>query len=153
MSRHNLTDARVKALPVVPGRRTDHYDALLPGLLVRISGKTGHKAFMLRTRVPGAKHATRLTIGDARAITVEQARETAREWLVLIRKGVDPLQEARRRDEEIQQAKELERIEREGRFALVAEDYLKRKGAGQRRANSVQRMVRNQLIRSRCRVC
>ncbi|MGH7088247.1 MAG: tyrosine-type recombinase/integrase [Stellaceae bacterium] len=84
--------------------RADYADALVPGLALRVSA-SGHRAFVLVARYPShPKHPTRRALGDHGEITLEEAREKARAWIALIRKGVDPkIEEARRRAAEQRQ--------------------------------------------------
>ena len=101
--RHNLTDRFVLSRkPAKPGERDDYADALVPGLLLRVTDR-GHRSFVLRTRYPShPKNPTRRALGEYGELTLDQAREKAREWLALIRKGVDPkIEEERVRDENV----------------------------------------------------
>jgi integrase len=87
-----LTEKRVADLK--PGAKDDfQWDGVLPGFGVRVK-RSGAKSFVLwyRTR---ANVKRLFTIGPASAYRVEQAREEAREWLVKIKKGADPVQERR----------------------------------------------------------
>lgn len=140
MTRVNLTEARIKAL--ADGR--DLRDAVVPSLIVRSGAK--RKVYALHTRFPGAPNPTRRVIAEVGAVTLDGARDTARRWLELIRQGVDPQQEAHRRAEEVRRAVELQHSKQQSLFAAVAEDYLRRKVAGQRQARAVGRIVRNVLI-------
>ena len=144
--RVNLTDRRIKALLPDPAgkRRPELRDAVVPGLIVRVAAR--RKTFMLHARFPGSKHPTRRAIGEYGTVSIDDARSTARLWLEMIRKGIDPAVEVRRRADEARRAREQQRIQQEGQFARVAEDYLRRKVAGQRRARAIERIVRNELI-------
>jgi integrase len=146
--RVNLTDRRIAALTADPEgrRRPELRDAVVPGLIVRTAAR--RKVFALHARFPGAQHPTRRVLGEVGTVTLDAARDTAREWLVQIRKGVDPAAEARRREDDERKRREVERVQQEGLFARVAEDYLKRRVAGQRRAREAQRIVRNVLVAS-----
>jgi integrase len=125
-------------------RRPELRDAMVPGLIVRIAAR--RKVFALHARFPGAKHPTRRMLGEVGTVTLDAARDTAREWLTQIRKGIDPVAEARRRADDERRAREAERVQDECRFERVAEDYLRRKVAGQRRAREAERIVRNVLV-------
>lgn len=144
--RVNLTDRRIAALKPDPAgkRRPELRDAVVPGLIVRMAAK--RKVFALHARFPGAKHPTRRVIGLVGAVTIDDARDLARSWLQLIRKGEDPQVQARRRADEVRRASEQQHQQQQGLFARVAEDYLKRKVAGFRRARSVERIVINVLV-------
>ena len=93
----SLTQKRVAALAPDPAGKKDafEYDDAVPGFGVRAK-PSGAKSFILwyRTRA-GEKRL--YTIGSAAAYRVEQAREEAREWLVRIKRGSDPVQERRER--------------------------------------------------------
>jgi integrase len=144
--RINLTDRRIAALTADPEgrRRPELRDAVVPGLIVRTAAR--RKVFALHARFPGAKHPTRRVLGEVGTVTLDAARDTAREWLAQIRKGIDPAAEARRREDDERKRREAARLQREGLFAAVAEDYLRRRVAGQRRAREAERIVRNVLV-------
>jgi hypothetical protein len=138
MSRVNLTEARIKALKPAASLR----DAVVPSLIVR-AGTGTKRVYALHTRFPGFKHPTRRVIAEVGAVTLDSARNTARDWLELIRQGKDPQQEAHRRADAVHRAVELQRAQQQSLFAQVCDDCLKRKVAGQRRARAVERIVRN----------
>jgi len=79
-------------------------------------------------------------------MSIEQARALARDWHVLIARGTDPAAEARRRQDEERKRREAEWLQQEGLFRNVADDYLIRRVAGQRRAREAERIVRNVLV-------
>jgi integrase len=138
--RVRLTEARIKALPPArKGKRYDCRDEVVTGLLVRVTD-TGAKSYMFAARFPGARHKgpARRRINAVGAITVEQARATARTWAEQITRGVDPKAEERKREA-------AARLAQEGRFPLVAEEYLARR-ANRRRNADVARAVRNVLV-------
>jgi Arm DNA-binding domain len=120
--RRNLTDRKVKSLrrDLNLEDKLGHYDtwdALTPGLGIRTS-KTGRRTFVLMARYPGSRNPTRRALGVYGELTLEQAREKARRWLELIRKGIDP---AAAEEEARQAALRLQA----NIFAAVAEDYLR----------------------------
>jgi integrase len=123
MSRVSLTDTRIRALkPAQADQRYEVLDAIVPGLIVRVTD-TGKRTLMLKTRFPGSRHPTRRAIGEYGAITLDAARQKARAWHELIRRGVDPA------DEEARLLREQERT-RVNTFAKVAEDYIARQVVG-----------------------
>jgi integrase len=144
--RVNLTERRIAALAPDPEgrRRPELRDAMVPGLIVRIAAR--RKVFALHARFPGAKHPTRRVLGEVGTVTLDAPRDTAREWLAQVRKGIDPAAEARRRQDEERRARAAARVADECRFERVADDYLKRKVKGQRRAREAERIVRNVLV-------
>src|SRR5262245_17933491 len=100
MARVNLTAARIAALQPDPtGRqRRELRDSAVPGLVVRAAAH--RKVYAVHTRFPGARAPTRRVIGEVGTLTLEQARDVARDWLQQVRRGIDPAAEARRRSDD-----------------------------------------------------
>ncbi len=73
--------------------RDVRWDDLLPGFGVRVY-PSGKKAFVLSYRVSGRKRM--FTIGRYGVYTLKRAEDEAREYLVSISKGIDPLEEKER---------------------------------------------------------
>src|SRR5215471_1598206 len=88
-TRQNLTDRFITACkPAARGARDDWPDAIVPGLVLRVTDR-GHKSFVLRGRFPlNPKNPTRRALGDYGAISLAEARDKARSWLALIDKGI-----------------------------------------------------------------
>lgn len=136
MFRRNLTDRKVKSLKrdASLGDKLGHYDTWdteVSGFGVRVS-KTGRRTFVLMARYPGSQNPTRRALGSYGELTLQQAREKARNWLELIRKGKDPAiaeEEARQAELRLQA----------NTFASVAEDYLRLQVIGPDPANPRQR--------------
>lgn len=105
--------------------------------------ETGKRTFMLQTRYPGSQQPTRRSLGEYGAISLDDARQKARNWLELIRKGIDPaVAEAEARQAALSNT-----------FAAVAEDYLRLRVIGpdparprQRRAAEVAREFRRLFV-------
>lgn len=114
MPRQNLTDRAIKAAKPAASAR-DISDALVPGLAVRVL-PSGAKSFVLVARFPGSSNPTRRSIGPYPVVSLQDARDKAREWIALIQRGIDPANEVRR--------------EREETVATVIEDYIARKVVG-----------------------
>src|SRR5262249_39682156 len=96
MAKRTLNDRIIRALkPAKPGKRVEIFDSLVPGLSVRTTD-AGVKSFTLATRYPGHKHPARRTIGRYGEGSLEQASNTAREWLPLVARGIDPAVEIER---------------------------------------------------------
>jgi hypothetical protein len=115
VARKRLTDRTLKALPKAdPGSRYDLMDTDVPGLGVRVNDK-GLKTFVLLTRYPGSPNPTRRALGEYGAMSLEAARQKARHWQELIRRGVDP------KDEE-ERVRRSENERRENSFAKVVAD-------------------------------
>lgn len=145
-TRVNLTDARIRALTQNSARkrRPELRDALVPGLIV-VAHKT-RKSFALHSRFPGSSNPTRRNIGEVGALSIDQARQIARDWIELVRRGIDPAVEKAAREAEQRKAREAEELRDERRFQVVAETYLARKVSKQRQRDAVERVVRNVLI-------
>ena len=74
--KRKLNDESIDAL--VPKRkRYLVYDSIVPGLAVRVSPK-GKKTYVMVGRFNGNKHPTRRSLGVVGRITVERARDKAR---------------------------------------------------------------------------
>jgi integrase len=111
-------------------------DVVVPGLRLRVSPK-GLRRFVMVTHYPGQKHAARRAL---RAVDLKEAREEALEWRRLVRQGVDPYEEARRRERE-------ELRKRTNTFASVAEAYIADcHRRGHRTAAVTEREIRRELI-------
>jgi integrase len=110
-----LTDRKLKSLKPAK-ERYEIRDSVVPGLSVRV-GARGRVTFVLNTRFGGSPNPARRTIGVYGAISLEQARARARDWLELIRKGIDPrVAEERARQAELRKQGET--------FGQVAEAYI-----------------------------
>ena len=85
MAKRNLTDRTLKALkPAAAGKLYDVMDTVVPGFGVRVSD-SGRRTFMLVARYPGSSNPARRSIGAYGAITLADARQTAQDWLKLIK--------------------------------------------------------------------
>ncbi|HEY4981611.1 MAG TPA: integrase family protein [Pseudolabrys sp.] len=148
----NIADRTLKALPPAKrGERYEVWDTRLPGFGVRVGddvdkarpGKAGRIAFILYTRFPGHAHPARRTLGQYGAITLEQARAKAGDWLAMIRKGIDPAVA----EEKARQAALLQAVQvQERSFAAVAEDFIAQKLPGERKGKEVARDIRNVFL-------
>jgi Arm domain-containing DNA-binding protein len=136
-----LTDRKLRALekkPAEAGKTYDVADGVVPGLQVRVM-PSGTRTFVLTTRYPGSDNPTRRSLGTYGELTLEQARDKAREWLLLIKRGVDPAhEEERRRQDALRQQKNS--------FRAVAEEYIKRHVSKTRKAVVVERELRREFI-------
>jgi integrase len=118
LAKKPLTDRAIAALkPALLGKRRLVWDAVVPGLGVRVTDR-GVRTFVLVKRFPGNRHPAIRSLGTVGAISLADARDTARQWLDQIRKGVDP------------QAREA--VRRQETFAAIAFGYLARKAAALR---------------------
>jgi integrase len=146
MPKENLTDRRLKTMKAAQeGERYEISDGIMPGLAVRVTDK-GKKTFVLVARFPGSKNPTRRALGEYGAITLDDARQKARDWHDLIHKGIDP-----KLHEEEQKAREG--LRRENTFGVVVEEYLRLAVIGpdetkplQRRGLAVARELRDEFV-------
>ena len=101
----------------------------------------GHKSFVLVARYPShPENPTRRALGDYGAITLEQARWKAREWLQLIQKGIDPkIEDARQRA-----ATQRRQV---NSFAMVAGEFLERHAAGLKKSAEAKRIIEGEFVR------
>ena len=139
MPRKTLTDRTLKSLKPAPqGKHYDRWDAVVPGLGVRVSD-TGTKTFVLMKRYGGSANPTRRRLGIYGGITLDEARAKARLWQSLLDRGIDPrAEEKRQRDAELRK--------QENSFAAVAEQFIKRHVAKTRKAAVVERELRREFI-------
>jgi integrase len=110
MAKHtkcNITDRLLKSLKPAADRY-DVMDTAVPGFGVRVSG--GRKTFVLLTRYPRSNNPTRRALGEYGVMSLEEARDKAREWRKLIKKNIDPHDVAER--------------QRKTTFASVADDFI-----------------------------
>jgi integrase len=110
-----LTDRAIKAAKP-KARAYDMHDAVVPGLLMEVR-PSGLKRLALLKRFPGSRNPTRRLIGSYGAITLEQARTTARRWLQLVQAGIDPATE-------VERTRQAEARKRRDTFATVVERYI-----------------------------
>jgi integrase len=141
MARQNLTDRFINSRKnASPGKRDDYPDAIVPGLALRVTDR-GHKSFVLLTRYPSNPvHPTRRALGDVGAITLEQARQKARGWLELIRRGIDP------RIEEARQRADAQRRQSNS-FAAVAREFLERHASGLKKSAEAKRIIETEFVK------
>jgi integrase len=134
----NLTDRAIKSFKP-KATAYDEKDKQVPGLHVRVL-PSGQKTFVLLARYPGPNpHPTRRALGSYGELTLEAAREKARQWRVLIKRGKDPAAEERRQ--------RTEQEEREGNtFAAIADAYFREVLPNQRRGAHVKRDITKVFI-------
>jgi integrase len=145
MTKRRLTDRTIKSLKPATENAApmDVMDSITPGFGVRVMGKPEHpvRTFILRTRFPGNTNPVRVRLGsydETDKMSLEGAREKARDWLALIRKGRDPrIEEARQRQAELRKQATL--------FGAVAEDFVAEKLPSERRGADVEREIRKEF--------
>jgi integrase len=146
MPKKTLNDRTLRALKPAPAGETyDLLDTLVPGFGVRVS-ETGRRTFILVARFPGRTNPTRRALGEYGALTLAAAREKARDWLEMLRKGIDP-----REDQERQRVAEQRR--RGNSFRVVAEEFIQLALIGpdpekpkQRKGYETKRDIENEFI-------
>jgi len=139
MARRTLTNRLIKALkPARPGKRVEVFDGIVPGLSVRVTD-AGVKSFTLATRYPGHEHPARRTIGRYGEVSLEQARNTAREWLQLVARGIDPAVE-------IERQRLAEQRKHAASFAAVVEDFTRDKLSRERKGAEVARDLQREFV-------
>ena len=130
--RKTLTDRAVNAA------KSDIYDELVTGFMLRVRD-SGVKSFALFTRYPGERNASRRTIGRVGVISLADARQTAKDWLTLIKQGKDPSHELQRvRDDNARKRKDT--------IAALFETYRADKLDGLRSARLIEQMFRDILL-------
>jgi integrase len=141
--RKRLTARTVQTLkPAAPGSKRDGrrfvMDADVAGLGVKVT-ETGSRSYVLIKRFPGFKHPAPRQLGSCDALTLEEARHKARDWLKLIARGIDPAE----RERELADAAARKRA---NSFAAVFEDFLREKLAGERQGGNAARSMRTEFL-------
>jgi integrase len=113
LAKKPLTDRAIAAVkPAPPGKRRFLWDAIVPGLALRVTDR-GVRTFVLVTRYPGSRNPAPRSLGAVGKVSLAQARDKARQWFKMIAAGVDP------------GIREIER--RQETFTAIADGYLTRK--------------------------
>jgi integrase len=109
-------EARVVANAKAPkSGRLELWDSLLPGFGLRVTDKNARTYFVMY-RAPEERKQRRLKIGDAKIMSLGEAREAARDALRKVAHGVDPAEERRL----------SAKVSNVGTTCAVATDYLER---------------------------
>jgi integrase len=139
MAKQSLTDRGIKALkPARAGETYDVWDALVPGLGLRVSDR-GRRTFVLIARFGGRKNPTRRALGVYNALTLEAARIKAREWIELLQRGVDPA-------DVLSKARIAEQQKRANSFSAVAEDFIAQKLTRERKGKEITQDIRRTFV-------
>lgn len=132
-----MTDPGIKKLRKAPrGKRIEKFDAIAPGLSLRITDK-GAKSWSVYYRLAG-KH-QRLTIGSWPMVGVAEAREQAGEIKDQAKAGVDPKMARARSAAEAQVATSKT-------FESIAESYIKRECSKLKRGQEYEAAIRRELV-------
>ncbi len=141
--RENLTNTRLKTLRP-KAKPFDVMDRNQPGFGIRIAGTADRpvKSWILVKRFSGADNPARRVFGTYPEMGLEEAREKAREWSALVKKGIDPAtEEKRQRRAEI----ERERQRQSFSFKSAFEAYLQRKASKLKSGPDIEREMRREL--------
>jgi integrase len=115
------------------------------GFGVRVSSN-GRKTFVLRGRYPGpnaSAHYSWRALGEYPALSLEQAREKAGAWLLLVKQGKDPaVVEEQARLAEIRKQRDAA----DNTFGAVAEKWFELKLKSERKGRQVEVGVRSNLF-------
>src|ERR1700730_10894912 len=136
-----LTARKLQALkrkPPKPGTTRDVDDGEVPGLKARVM-PSGERSFVLVGRFPGSQNPTRRSLGMYGELTLSEARDKARKWRELLKRGIDP------RDQEERDRRQEQR-KRANTFAAVAEDFITDKLPSERKGREVERDIRREFI-------
>jgi integrase len=118
LAKKPLTDRAIAHVtPAPPGKRRLLWDAIVPGLALRVTDR-GKRSFVLVTRYPSSRNPAPRSLGTVGKITLGQARDKAKEWFKLIAAGIDP------------GIREIE--QRQETFQAIASGYLIRKAKDHR---------------------
>ena len=135
-----LTDRTLKALK--PAEKPyEVMDAIVRGFGARIM-PSGVKSFILLRRYPGSKQPARRALGAYGEMSLAEAREKAREWNALVKKGIDPaIEEGRRRRAAIEAEKQRQAFT----FKNAFEAYLRRKASKLKSGPDIEREMRREF--------
>ena len=134
-----LTDRKLKSLkPAKDGRPYDVKDTEARGLRVRVlpTGKT----FVLLARFPGSNNPTRRALGHYGVLSLEEARDKAREWHKLLKRGIDPAAEEERN-------RAAEARKQATSFVSVAEEFIADRLGNQRKGREVARDLHKVFVK------
>ena len=147
MIRKELTDKYIKGLKTEPGKRYQIHDVVVPPLAVRIT-ENGVKSYILVKRYPGAKQPARRVLGQVGVLGLADARDMARDWLLQIKKGIDPREIARAQRAAEEEKRRQEEAAAQSLFGEVAEIFISEHVYGRklRQGEPVARRVRNELV-------
>jgi integrase len=137
-NRITLTAKFVDSAKRIPeAGRAEFRDSLVPGMALRTTSK-GHRSYVLIARFPAhPKHPTRRLIGEVGVVSLDEAREIARDWLRLIRRGIDPKHELAREKAENQRQAVT--------FGMLLEEYLTRDAARHTKAKETRSLLTRNL--------
>jgi integrase len=138
MPKLNFTVSKLESLK--PGtERIEYWDKSFPGLVVRVT-PGGDKIFSLLYRIGG--HQRRYTLGAFPfVVSLADARERARDALKLVRNGIDPAKEQKRREEA-----EVKRLLGGSTFAELTKQFLEQHAKNLRSYYEINRSFEKYLL-------
>jgi integrase len=140
----NLTDFKVKAMKPDPAGEYVQGDSQVPGLAIRMRS-SGAASYVVVKRLPGETKLTRITLGRVGDISLQDAREKAREAITATRQGVRVNAEKRVQRERVRQV-ETETGYRPGTFGATAERYIRAECAALARGAEIEAIIRRHLV-------
>jgi integrase len=144
----NLSDFKIRSLK--PGAYVQG-DTQVPGFGVRMR-PSGAAAYIVMKRLPGATTPRRITLGRVGEITLEEAREKARQAVAALRQGVDiNLEKRRERDSTSRRHEQAKRVQiatgyAAGTFGAIAMDYIDSECARLARGAEIEATIRRELL-------
>jgi integrase len=139
----HLSDFKVKALKPDTGEYIQG-DLQVPGLGVRVR-PSGAASYVVMKRLPGQTKPTRITLGRVGDLTLQDAREKARDAIAATRQGVRVNAE-KRRERTIARQVEAETGYQPGSFGESAERYIRSECKVLARGADVAAIIRRHLL-------
>jgi integrase len=140
----SLTDFKVKALRPDSAGEYIQGDTQVPGLGVRVR-PSGTASYVVMKRLPGEAKPTRITLGRIDDLSLQDARQRAREAITATRQGVRVNAEKRRERHQVRQA-EAETGYRPVTFGETAERYIRSECKALARGAEVEAIIRHRLL-------
>ena len=165
MPRLKFTDQFVRHIKSSSGERLEYLDTLVPQLMLRVNRRGNNWALL--ARYPGYTHPTRRALGPVfagdksrlgapdpeiydrhgAALSLAEAREKARRWLILISRGIDP-GAARQQAADAALAAEAEaKRAAASTFEAVGREWLKRHASQLKHWKEAKSIVENDFIK------
>jgi len=134
-----LTPKFIDSIKAAPGQRLEHWDAIVPSFGVRVTER-GTKTFIVYRRWPGSRAPARRSVGDAKHLSLAEARDRARAMIDLAERGIDPAEQQRK-------AKIEEQRRKQSTFKAVVEAWLASDEVKKTRtANSLAREMHHEFV-------
>lgn len=137
-SKHRLTVREIESAKPIPGKVVCLWDSYAHGLHLRIM-QSGHRSWCVQRRPKGQTRDVRVTLGNARDISLFKARELAGPVIEQLASGINPNAEAR------QLRQDAERREK-GQFATALDGYLDRVADKLRSGAEIRRVFKKYVM-------